>query len=50
MASRIGARGYYECSAYSSEGMDPLMDAVARASLEEVFEAEDVDETRCIMS
>jgi GTPase SAR1 family protein len=34
MASTIGARDYYECSAATSNGMDLLMDAVAEASLE----------------
>jgi hypothetical protein len=36
MASRIGARGYFECSAITLDGMDLLMDAVAEASLERV--------------
>jgi GTPase SAR1 family protein len=48
VASRIGARGYHECSAYSSEGLDRLIDAAARASLERVVEAED-EKKRCVV-
>lgn len=40
MASTIGA-GYYECSAYTPEGIDQLFDAVARASLRVNFEEKD---------
>ena len=50
-ASKIGARGYYECSAYSAEGLDRLIDATARASLEVVIEGEDgiQEKKRCVI-
>lgn len=48
VAGNIGARGYYECSVYSSEGLDRLMDAAARASLEGVCEVED-EKKRCVV-
>jgi GTPase SAR1 family protein len=47
MASKIGARGYHECSAYSSEGLERLIDDAARASLED-FDAED-EKKRCVV-
>jgi GTPase SAR1 family protein len=40
MASTICA-SYYGCSAYAPKGIDELFDAVARASLEVVFEEKD---------
>jgi GTPase SAR1 family protein len=48
VASKIGARGYYECSAFSWEGLDRLVDATARAILEGVCEAED-EKKRCVV-
>ena len=34
MAEKIGARGYYECSAKTKEGVREIFEAATRAALE----------------
>src|SRR5262249_42912927 len=45
-ANSIGARGYYECSASTLNGLDRLMEDAARLSIED---ESDPDKSRCVM-